>query len=78
MFEAQVGCTPDAIAFAVGNKRLSYRELNNQANQLARYLQSLEVKPQYAYGDMYRSLSGNDHEINGHSQSWRNEYGKPI
>ena len=38
LFEAQVGKTPDAIAVLDGQRRLTYRELNRQANQLAHYL----------------------------------------
>lgn len=45
-FEAQVSRTPDATALIFGERRINYRELNNQANQLARYLQTLGVKPE--------------------------------
>ncbi|WLR43821.1 non-ribosomal peptide synthetase [Bacillus carboniphilus] len=37
-FEEQVGRTPKDIALICGEKRLSYTELNEQANQLAHYL----------------------------------------
>jgi amino acid adenylation domain-containing protein len=44
-FEAQVEQTPEAVAVVCGQEELTYRELNNRANQLAHYLQSLGVKP---------------------------------
>ena len=50
MFEAQVSRTPDAIALIVGNERLTYPELNRRANQLARHLQNLDVRPEVLVG----------------------------
>ncbi len=46
MFEAQVGRSPDAVALACGARRLTYRELNECAEQLARRLRSLGVGPE--------------------------------
>ncbi|RCJ25078.1 hypothetical protein A6770_28095 [Nostoc minutum NIES-26] len=43
LFESQVELTPDAVAVVFGNEQLTYQQLNNQANQLAHYLQSLGV-----------------------------------
>ncbi len=43
LFEAQVAKTPQSIAVVFGDKQLTYHELNQQANQLAYYLQSLGV-----------------------------------
>jgi amino acid adenylation domain-containing protein len=43
LFEEQVEKTPDAIAVKFKNQQLTYRELNNRANQLAHYLQKLGV-----------------------------------
>ncbi|WP_392562287.1 amino acid adenylation domain-containing protein [Orbus sturtevantii] len=40
MFEAQVAITPDNIALVYEGYRLTYRALNEQANQLAHYLQN--------------------------------------
>ncbi|NBD17977.1 MAG: amino acid adenylation domain-containing protein [Cyanobacteria bacterium] len=57
LVEAQVKRTPDAIAVAFENEQLRYRELNQRANQLAHYLQSLGVKPDTLVGlYMERSL----------------------
>lgn len=47
-FEAQVEQTPDAIALVMDEQRYSYRELNQQANQLAHYLRTLDVQPNQA------------------------------
>jgi len=38
LFEAQARIAPDAVAAICGEDRITYRELNAQANQLARYL----------------------------------------
>jgi len=43
MFEQQVERSPDEIAVVFDNQQLTYRELNQQANQLAHYLRSLGV-----------------------------------
>ena len=40
VFEEQVNKTPDAIAIVCEGKELSYRELNERSNQLARYIQA--------------------------------------
>ena len=45
LIEAQVARTPDAVAVADGTQSLSYRALNQQANQLAHHLIGLGVKP---------------------------------
>ncbi|MBD2611527.1 amino acid adenylation domain-containing protein [Nostoc punctiforme FACHB-252] len=50
LFEEQVEKTPDAVAVVFENQQLTYRELNNRANQLAHYLQSLGVKPEVIVG----------------------------
>ncbi|MEM9004048.1 MAG: amino acid adenylation domain-containing protein [Cyanobacteria bacterium P01_F01_bin.86] len=50
LFESQVAQTPDATAVVFGNQRLTYRELNQRSNQLAHYLQSLEVGPDILVG----------------------------
>jgi aspartate racemase len=44
-FEVQVKRTPNNIAVSFENQQLTYQELNQRANQLAHYLQTLGVKP---------------------------------
>jgi amino acid adenylation domain-containing protein len=57
MFEAQVARTPDAVAVVFENECLTYQELNSKANQLAYYLQEMEVGPEVLVGVcMKRSL----------------------
>ena len=64
-FESQVEQTPDNVAVTFEEKQLTYRELNCRANQLAHYLQTLDVKPEVLVGiclerslDMFVGLLG--------------------
>lgn len=50
LFEAQVERTPNAVAVVFEELSLTYEQLNSQANQLARHLQSLGVKPEVLVG----------------------------
>jgi amino acid adenylation domain-containing protein len=50
LFAAQVEKTPDAIAVAFAEQRLTYRQLNDKAEQLARYLQTQGVQPEVLVG----------------------------
>jgi amino acid adenylation domain-containing protein len=50
LFEAQVERTPDAIAVVFDDRQLTYRELNERANQLAHHLQDLNVQPETLVG----------------------------
>jgi amino acid adenylation domain-containing protein len=50
MFESQSLQTPDAIAVTFQDRQLTYQELNQKANQVAHYLQSLGVKPETLVG----------------------------
>ena len=49
-FEAQVELTPDKIAVVFESQQLTYFELNQKANQFARYLQSLGVTKETRVG----------------------------
>src|SRR5437868_5076791 len=46
----QAAATPDAVALIDGDQRLSYREMNQRANQLAHMLQGLGVRPDVLVG----------------------------
>jgi surfactin family lipopeptide synthetase A len=50
LVEQQVERTPDAIAVVFEQQQLTYRQLNNRANQLARLLQRLGVGPEVLVG----------------------------
>ncbi len=50
LFDRQVARTPEAIAVTFGEQTLTYGELSRQANQLARRLRELGVKPDVPVG----------------------------
>jgi amino acid adenylation domain-containing protein len=50
LFEEQVDKTPEAIAIVFEEQSLTYRELNERANQLARHLHTLGIKPEVLVG----------------------------
>jgi amino acid adenylation domain-containing protein len=50
MFEEQVEKTPNAIAVVFEEKYLTYKQLNQRANQLAHHLRSLGVGPEVLVG----------------------------
>ncbi|MGK7927162.1 MAG: amino acid adenylation domain-containing protein, partial [Spirulina sp.] len=65
LIETQVERTPDRIAIAFNNRVLTYRELNERSNQVARYLQTFSVNTEVLVGvcverslDMVVSLLG--------------------
>jgi amino acid adenylation domain-containing protein len=49
-FEAQVAAAPDQVAAEFEDESLSYAELNGQANQIARRLRELGVRPEVLVG----------------------------
>jgi aspartate racemase len=57
LFSAQAARTPEAVALVYEAEQLTYRELNERANQLAHYLQGRGVGPEVLVGVMVeRSL----------------------
>ncbi len=50
LFEAQVDRSPDSLALVFNDHKLSYSELNQRSNQLAHYLQKLDVGPESLVG----------------------------
>jgi amino acid adenylation domain-containing protein len=50
LFEAQVARTPEGIAVIAGQDQLTYRQLDEKANQLAHYLIQLGVGPEELIG----------------------------
>jgi amino acid adenylation domain-containing protein len=50
LFIEQTARTPDAIAVVAKDRRLSYREIDERSNRLARHLQALGVKPDTLVG----------------------------
>ncbi|HWS53533.1 MAG TPA: condensation domain-containing protein, partial [Pyrinomonadaceae bacterium] len=50
LFGEQARRTPDAVALACGEAQLTYRELDERSNQLARYLRALGVGPETLVG----------------------------
>ncbi|WGV25098.1 amino acid adenylation domain-containing protein [Halotia branconii CENA392] len=50
LFASQVEKTPDNIAVVFDGQQITYQELNHRANQVAHYLQSLDVKPEVLVG----------------------------
>jgi non-ribosomal peptide synthetase component F len=50
LFEAQVEMRPESVALVFEETKLTYRELNQRANQLAHYLQELGVGPEVVVG----------------------------
>ncbi|MFP2933297.1 amino acid adenylation domain-containing protein, partial [Pyxidicoccus sp. 3LG] len=54
LFQDQVARTPDAVAVSMGDTRLTFRELEARANQLAHHLRRLDVRPGTLVGLCFR------------------------
>jgi len=50
LFERQVERAPEALALLAGDRRLTYAELNREANRLAHHLRDLGVGPETVAG----------------------------
>ncbi|HEV2705790.1 MAG TPA: AMP-binding protein, partial [Pyrinomonadaceae bacterium] len=50
LIEAQVERTPDAVAVSFNDEQVTYRELNERANQIAHHLRSLGVRAETRVG----------------------------
>ncbi|GEN10426.1 amino acid adenylation domain-containing protein [Myxococcus fulvus] len=50
LFEARVRQAPESLAVGFEDERLTYRELNERANRLARHLRGLGVEPEVLVG----------------------------
>ena len=50
LFETQAALRPESVALVFGDRELSYRELNEQSNQLAHYLREQGVGPDVLVG----------------------------
>ncbi len=50
LFEMQAKQTPDALAVAFEGQYLTYRELDERSNQLARHLQAMGLQPERSVG----------------------------
>jgi amino acid adenylation domain-containing protein len=50
LFRQQSARTPDAVAVVAGDRSLTYRQLDERTNRLARHLQSLGVRPDTLVG----------------------------
>jgi amino acid adenylation domain-containing protein len=50
LVEQQAAATPEALAVSMADQQLTYKELNQQANQLAHYLRSCGVLPNTLVG----------------------------
>ena len=50
LFEQQASLHPDSIALVFEDRQLTYRELNERANQVAHYLQKRGVGPEVLVG----------------------------
>ena len=71
LFEEQAAKTPDNIALVFEDKQLTYRELNEKSNQLARLLRKKGVKPDSIVGIMVETVAGDDNRNHGYIKGGR-------
>ncbi len=72
LFEEQAAQTPDAVAVVFGDQQLTYRQLNERANQLAHHLRKLGVGPRNPRRLISGSLDGLSRQYPGRAQGgWR-------
>nr|WP_278043221.1 AMP-binding protein [Paenibacillus elgii] len=69
LFEEQVERTPDRIALVYEGSRLTYRELNERANRLARTLRNEGVEADQLVGADGGAFLGDGHRNAGHFES---------
>ncbi len=56
LFEEQAARTPDKVALVFESQQLTYRELDQRANQLAHYLQAFGAAPDKRSGFLWNAL----------------------
>ena len=71
LFQNQVERTPDAVAVVFEHQKLTYRELNIRANQLAHYSKKARRWTRSAGGDLRGTFAGDDDRAAWYSQSRR-------
>ncbi len=74
LIEAQVQRSPNAVAVVFEGRQLTYQELNSKANQLARHLRKLGVRPRSPDRDLHGALARNGDRAAWHPESRRRLY----
>ena len=67
LFEEQAERTPNNVALACEDRRLTYAELNARANQLANHLRTQGVRPEVRGRHLHAALPGDDSRTPWHS-----------
>ena len=68
VFEAQAESSPEAVAVIFENERVTYKELNRRANQLAHHLIHLGIGPEVERRRLPPTITRDDRGIAGHPQ----------